>query len=285
MDIVVVTGLSGSGKSRAINALEDIGYFCVDNMPPKLIATFTRLLMDSKEEKKKAAIVSDIRVGSYFKELFDAIEQLKNMGCEIKVLFLDSSDSVLIRRYKETRRKHPLLEECGGSVSQAIKKERELLQRAKTISDYVIDTSFMSPADLKNRISELFLENPINAMKVHCMSFGFKYGAPNDCDLMFDVRCLPNPFYVPDLKEHTGLEKPVRDFVLKWDEAQGLRTKLCDLVDYLVPLYEKEGKSQLVIAVGCTGGKHRSVVFAQLLNDHLEKNGCSVTVNHRDMNK
>ena len=241
--------------------------------------------MDSKEEKKKVAVVSDIRVGSYFKELFDAVEELKSMGCDPKILYLDSSDAVLIRRYKETRRKHPLMDECNGSVAEAIKKERIFLASAKTIADYVIDTSFMSPTDLRNRICELFLENPINAMKVHCMSFGFKYGAPNDCDLMFDVRCLPNPFYIPELKEHTGLEAPVRDFVLKWDEAQGLKNKLCDLIDYLVPLYEKEGKSQLVIAVGCTGGKHRSVVFAQLLKDHLEKKGCIATVNHRDMKK
>lgn len=285
MDILVVTGLSGSGKSRVIDALEDIGYFCADNMPPKLITTFVKLLMDSREKRDKVAIVTDIRVGSYFKELFDALGEVKGLGYSPKILFLDASDEVLLRRYKETRRKHPLLDKCSGSLSEAIKEDRKLLSGVKSIADYIVDTSFMSPTECRNRICEMFLENPNSAMKVHCMSFGFKYGTPTDCDLMFDVRCLPNPFYVPELKAHTGLEAPVRDFVLKWDEAQELKTKLCDLIDYLVPLYKKEGKSQLVIAVGCTGGKHRSVVFAQLLRDHLEKKGCIATVNHRDMNK
>lgn len=190
---------------------------------------------------------------------------------------------MLIRRYKETRRKHPLLDKYNGSINDALAAERSILEPAKSIADYIIDSSHMTPTDCKNRICEMFLDNPSNALKVHCVSFGFKYGIPNDSDLMFDVRCLPNPFYVEELKQHTGLEAPVRDYVLKWDEARGLEAKLCDLLDYLIPLYRKEGKSQLVISVGCTGGRHRSVVFAELLKDHLEKIGCVATVQHRDM--
>ena len=192
---------------------------------------------------------------------------------------------MLIRRYKETRRKHPLLDKYNGSINDALAAERSILEPAKSIADYVIDSSHMTPTDCKNRICEMFLDNPGNALKVHCVSFGFKYGIPNDSDLMFDVRCLPNPFYVEELKQHTGLEGPVRDYVLKWDEARGLEAKLCDLLDYLIPLYRKEGKSQLVISVGCTGGRHRSVVFAELLKAHLEKIGCIATVQHRDMKK
>ena len=285
MDLMLVTGLSGAGKSRVVDALEDIGYFCVDNMPPKLMTTFAQLLLNSREKREKVAIVTDIRVGGSFGDLFNAMVELKNMGCNPKLLFIDAADNVLIRRYKETRRKHPLLEKYNGSIVEALAAERAILEPAKSIADYVIDSSHMTPTECKNRISEMFLENPQNAMKVHCMSFGFKYGIPNDSDLIFDVRYLPNPFYVAELKEHTGLEEPVKNFVLKWDEAQGLLTKLYDLLDYLIPLYIKEGKSQLVISVGCTGGRHRSVVFAQLLKEHLDKLGCVATVHHRDMKK
>ena len=267
MEITIVTGLSGAGKSRVVDALEDIGYFCVDNMPPKLMPTFAQLLLNSREKREKVAIVTDIRVGASFGDLFNAIVELKELKCDTKLLFIDASDDVLIRRYKETRRKHPLLDKYNGSINDALAAERSILEPAKSIADYVIDSSHMTPTDCKNRIC------------------GFKYGIPNDSDLMFDVRCLPNPFYVEELKQHTGLEDPVRDYVLKWDEARGLEAKLCDLLDYLIPLYRKEGKSQLVISVGCTGGRHRSVVFAELLKAHLEKIGCIATVQHRDMKK
>lgn len=285
MEITIVTGLSGAGKSRVVDALEDIGYFCVDNMPPKLMPTFAQLLLNSREKREKVAIVTDIRVGASFGDLFNAIVELKELKCDTKLLFIDASDDVLIRRYKETRRKHPLLDKYNGSINDALAAERSILEPAKSIADYVIDSSHMTPTDCKNRICEMFLDNPGNALKVHCVSFGFKCGIPNDSDLMFDVRCLPNPFYVEELKQHTGLEDPVRDYVLKWDEARGLEAKLCDLLDYLIPLYRKEGKSQLVISVGCTGGRHRSVVFAELLKAHLEKIGCIATVQHRDMKK
>lgn len=285
MDLMIITGLSGAGKSRIVDALEDIGYFCVDNMPPKLMPTFAQLLLNSRERRDKVAIVTDIRVGGSFGDLFNALVELREMNCSPKILFVDASDDVLIRRYKETRRKHPLLEKYNGSITEALAAEREILEPAKSIADYIIDSSYMTPTECKNRVCEMFMENPRNALKVHCISFGFKYGIPNDSDLLFDVRCLPNPFYVSELKEHTGLEAPVKDYVLKWEEAQGLAAKLCDLMDYLIPLYNKEGKSQLVISVGCTGGRHRSVVFAQLLKEHLDKLGCIATVHHRDMKK
>ncbi|MDD6219727.1 MAG: RNase adapter RapZ [Clostridia bacterium] len=285
MDLMIITGLSGAGKSRVVDALEDIGYFCVDNMPPKLMPTFAQLLLNSRERRDKVAIVTDIRVGGSFGDLFNALVELREMNCSPKILFVDASDDVLIRRYKETRRKHPLLEKYNGSITEALAAEREILEPAKSIADYIIDSSYMTPTECKNRVCEMFMENPRNALKVHCISFGFKYGIPNDSDLLFDVRCLPNPFYVSELKEHTGLEAPVKDYVLKWEEAQGLAAKLCDLMDYLIPLYNKEGKSQLVISVGCTGGRHRSVVFAQLLKEHLDKLGCIATVHHRDMKK
>lgn len=285
MDLMIITGLSGAGKSRVVDALEDIGYFCVDNMPPKLMPTFAQLLLNSRERRDKVAIVTDIRVGGSFGDLFNALVELREMNCSPKILFVDASDDVLIRRYKETRRKHPLLEKYNGSITEALAAEREILEPAKSIADYIIDSSYMTPTECKNRVCEMFMENPRNALKVHCISFGFKYGIPNDSDLLFDVRCLPNPFYVSELKEHTGLEAPVKNYVLKWEEAQGLAAKLCDLMDYLIPLYNKEGKSQLVISVGCTGGRHRSVVFAQLLKEHLDKLGCIATVHHRDMKK
>lgn len=285
MDLMIITGLSGAGKSRVVDALEDIGYFCVDNMPPKLMPTFAQLLLNSRERRDKVAIVTDIRVGGSFGDLFNALVELREMNCSPKILFVDASDDVLIRRYKETRRKHPLLEKYNGSITEALAAEREILEPAKSIADYIIDSSYMTPTECKNRVCEMFMENPRNALKVHCISFGFKYGIPNDSDLLFDVRCLPNPFYVSELKEHTGIEAPVKDYVLKWEEAQGLAAKLCDLMDYLIPLYNKEGKSQLVISVGCTGGRHRSVVFAQLLKEHLDKLGCIATVHHRDMKK
>ncbi len=240
MEITIVTGLSGAGKSRVVDALEDIGYFCVDNMPPKLMPTFAQLLLNSREKREKVAIVTDIRVGASFGDLFNAIVELKELKCDTKLLFIDASDDVLIRRYKETRRKHPLLDKYNGSINDALAAERSILEPAKSIADYVIDSSHMTPTDCKNRICEMFLDNPGNALKVHCVSFGFKYGIPNDSDLMFDVRCLPNPFYVAELKQHTGLEDPVRDYVLKWDEARGLEAKLCDLLDYLIPLYRKK---------------------------------------------
>lgn len=285
MELVIVTGLSGAGKSGAADALEDIGFFCVDNMPTELIPTFMELILKSKEHQR-VAIVADIRLGSSFSSLFSALDDLDNMKVRYKILFIDADNEVIMRRYQETRRKHPLADEFQTpSIAEAVNREREFLLPARQKADYVVDTSQMKSGQFKNRIASLFLENASNALKINCISFGFKYGAPKDADLVFDVRCLPNPFYIPELKCHTGLEEPVRSFVMQFEQAKGLADKLLDLMDYLTPLYRAEGKSQLTIAVGCTGGKHRSVVFAELINKHLLEKGANSSVFHRDITR
>ncbi len=286
MQLVIVTGMSGAGKSRVIDNLEDIGFFCVDNMTPKLIPTFVQLLNDSAEVREKVAIVADIRLGGSFSHLFNAIEELKTMNCDYKILFIDADNDVILRRYQETRRKHPLLNyNDSQSLQDIIVKEREILKKARDIADYVIDTSLISTSQLKERVSKLFVDDISSTLKVNVISFGFKYGAPKDSDLVFDVRCLPNPFYVPELKHHTGLETPVRDYVMSFKEAQDLEPKLLDLINYLVPLYRTEGKSQLTISVGCTGGKHRSVVFAEIVYNSIKEKGFNASVYHRDINR
>lgn len=286
MEIVIVTGLSGSGKSRAMVALEDIGYFCIDNMPPELIPKIVELCNDGKNEKlSKVAVATDIRGGEMFFSLNESLESLKNLGVTYKVLFLDCLDSVLIRRYKETRRKHPLDNGTVSGTEQAVKNERELLKKVRESADYLVDTSYMSTAQLKERITSLFLGDSRKSIIVHSMSFGFKYGIPNEADLVFDVRCLPNPFYIDELKHKTGLDNDVYEYVMKWEQAQIFKDKLFDLIDTLLPMYIDEGKSQLVIAIGCTGGKHRSVVFSELINKHIFESGINTSINHRDINK
>lgn len=286
MQLVIVTGMSGAGKSRVIDTLEDIGFFCVDNMTPKLIPTFVQLLEDSAETREKVAVVADIRLGGSFSHLFNAIEELKKMDCEYKILFIDADNEVILRRYQETRRKHPLSNDNSAQELQdIIVKEREILKSAREIADYVIDTSLLNTSQLKERIAKLFLGDVTNTLKINVNSFGFKYGTPKDSDLVFDVRCLPNPFYIPELKHCTGLEAPVRDYVMGFPQAQGLAPKLLDLINYLVPLYRAEGKSQLTISVGCTGGRHRSVVFAELVYNSIKEKGYNVSVYHRDINR
>lgn len=287
MELIIVTGLSGAGKSKAVDVLEDIGFFCVDNMPPKLMPAFAQLLTNQAEQPtSKAAIVIDIRAGSSFNDLFKSLESINEMGCNYKILFIDASNEVLINRYKETRRKHPLSSKHRSSIISAIEAERGVLNPIRLKADYIIDTSHLKTTQLKERVAGLFLENVKSLMPIHCMSFGYKYGIPVDADLVFDVRCLPNPFYVDELKNLTGLDKPVSDYVLKWEQAKKLAPKLLDMMDYLIPLYREEGKSELNIAVGCTGGKHRSVTFAELLYKHLiDQPGNNVTVSHRDIKK
>lgn len=286
MELVIVTGLSGAGKSRAVAALEDIGFFCVDNMPPELIPSFTELVLRSQDKGDRFAIVADVRLGNAFSTLFEVLQDFKDKQIDYKILFVDADDAVIERRYRETRRKHPLADEFSGpSLVKAIQEERKILLPAKQMADYLIDTTSVSSSQFKERIANIFLSNAQDALKIDCISFGFKYGAPKEADLLFDVRCLPNPFYVPELKAHTGLEPIVRDYVLKFDEAKELSVKLLDFLDFLLPLYRKEGKSQLTIGVGCTGGKHRSVVFAELLQRHLLELGASSSVYHRDIKR
>ena len=285
MEFVVVTGMSGAGKSRAISALEDIGFYCVDNIPPQLIPTFHQLCRSAKQPFSRVAVVTDIRGGDMFNTLFDSLEQLRNERMDYKILFLDAADFVLSNRFKETRRKHPLADSYMGSLEQAVKLEREVLRPVRERADFIIDTSFLSPAQLKERISSLFLGNASDALMIHCVSFGFKYGVPAESDLVFDVRCLPNPFYVEELKNLTGLDEPVRSYVMRWEQTKGVVQRLISLIDYMLPLYCDEGKSQLMISIGCTGGKHRSVTLAQLLYNHLVEAGRRASVNHRDIRK
>lgn len=286
MELLIVTGMSGSGKSAVTDALEDLGYFCADNMPPSLIPTIAQFINTSHDSDKKVATVTDIRVGeNALKDFQTTFEALKSMNYKYKILFVDASDDVIIRRYKETRRKHPLSEKCDGSLAACVELERDILRNIRAIADYTLDTSKTTVTECKHRVAELFLENPEASMQICCMSFGFKYGIPGDADLVFDVRCLPNPFYVPALKYRTGLEKDVCDFVMKFEQSGAVLKKLQDLIDYMLPLYRSEGKSQLVIAIGCTGGRHRSVCFAEQIKDKLASGGNSVSVKHRDIEK
>lgn len=284
MEFVIVTGLSGSGKSCAVNVLEDIGFFCIDNMPPQLIPKFAEICKDN-DNIDKVAIVTDIRGGTLFLRLNENIASLKNDGFNVKVLFVDANHNVIKQRYKETRRKHPLYDVANGDIDKAIDAENDMLMEMREHSDYYVDTSLMSTATLKENILNIFLENASDSMVISCISFGFKYGVPNEADLVFDVRCLPNPYYEPALKTKTGLDSQVRDFVMKHENAQILEQKLFDLVDFLIPQYLHEGKSQLVIAFGCTGGKHRSVTFAENMYNYINEKGFIARVLHRDVKK
>ena len=286
MEFIIITGLSGAGKSVAMKNMEDIGYYCVDNIPPALLSTFYELCEKSSDAgMKKVAVVTDVRAGDGFIELFDTMDRLSSGNKPYKILFLDAKDDIILRRFRETRRKHPLTDICSGSVEKAVDLERDLLKHIRLKADYIIDTSMLSAAQLKERISGIFLENAGMGMTVTCMSFGFKHGIPAEADLVFDVRCLPNPFYIPELKTHTGLESCVFDYVMQFEQSRGFAKRMIDLIDYSLPLYLAEGKSQLVIAIGCTGGKHRSVTLTRVLYQHLTDTGSNAAICHRDVSK
>ena len=283
MDFVIVTGLSGSGKSKAVDALEDIGFFCVDNMPPSSIEKFYELC--AEEEMEKVAVVTDSRGGYLFHSVSKTLDILDGKNIDYKIMFFECSDEVLYKRYKETRRKHPLSDDCEGSVMASVKKEREMLETLRGRADYIIDTTQLSPAQLKERISDIFLGDSVKGLRITCMSFGFKYGAPTEADMVFDVRCLPNPFYIDELRDKTGLDSEVYDYVMEKPETKGFADRLFDMMDYLIPLYSDEGKSSLVIAIGCTGGKHRSVTLAEALASHISESGLKAATVHRDITK
>lgn len=287
MEFIIVSGISGAGKTSVLHAMEDIGFYCVDNIPPALLTTFYELCDNSADIRmKRVAVVLDIRGGEVFDEFFNAIAKLRKEGYAYKILFLDANDDVLVRRFRATRRKHPLFSDCTlYTINEAVDMERNLLSRVKQSADYLIDSSYLSTAQLKERVTTLFLDDDISALAVTCMSFGFKYGVPTEADLMFDVRCLPNPFYIEDLKYKTGIDEPVRDYVMKWEQTQGVLQRILAFLDYTMPLYSDEGKSQLVIAIGCTGGKHRSVALTQAVYNHLIENKHKVSVHHRDIGK
>ncbi|MBR3761051.1 MAG: RNase adapter RapZ [Ruminococcus sp.] len=286
MQLLIVTGMSGAGKSSVMDVMEDIGYYCIDNIPPKLISRFVDLCRQSESAITKVAVAVDIRTGDMFAEIFHSWQKLKSdSDVDVKVLFIDANQRVLINRYKETRRKHPLQEKFNGNISYAIEYENNQLSQLREIADFYIDTTELASAQLKEHIKSMFLERNSDSLLIQMMSFGFKYGMPTDCDLVFDVRCLPNPYYVDELRPRTGCEQSVRDYVMGFPQSQELFSKLADLIDYLIPLYVQEGKSQLVVGFGCTGGKHRSITFAELMAKHLGEKDYRVQKYHRDITK
>lgn len=282
MNFVIVTGLSGAGKSQTIRCLEDMGYYCVDNLPPALIPKFAEICYQTGGKIDKIAIVIDIRGGKLFDDLFNGLKTLNSMGYEYQIIFMDASDNVLVKRYKESRRNHPLAND--GSIINAIQEERNKLKEVKSKADQIIDTSNLSTRQLREELQKIFLTGEkFESLVITVMSFGFKYGIPIDADLVFDVRFLPNPYYIEELKKHSGNENVIKDYVLQWKESGEFIDKANDMIEFLIPNYIKEGKSRLVIAIGCTGGRHRSVVIANSLYESLKKNGHTVLINHRDI--
>ncbi len=287
MEFVIISGMSGAGKTSALHIMEDIGYYCVDNIPTSLLQTLYKLCKDSSDKAmKRVAVVVDVRGNGDYEVMYDDLENFKKNNEGVSILYIDAKVDSLIVRYKETRRRHPLTERLkDGSVAAAVKEEQRLLVPVKTLADYSIDTTFMSIKQLRERIISMFLENSSNSIMLTFMSFGFKYGIPLESDLIIDVRCLPNPFYIAELKEHTGLEKCIQDYVLDSEETQEFVKRLIDWLDYSLPLYLKEGKSELVVGIGCTGGKHRSVTIAGLLDNYFMEKGYKCIVQHRDVKK
>ena len=285
MRFIIVTGMSGAGKSTVLRFLEDMGFFCVDNMPPGLIPKFIDLCRVPSNEIENVALGIDIRGGKMFNQLTDVLNEIMNEGRKVEILFLDCKAEVLLKRYKETRRNHPLLAR-GERIAQGIMRERELLWDIKNKADYIIDTSHLLTRELRSQLGELILDNKnFESLMISVISFGFKYGIPTDCDLVFDVRFIPNPFYIDELKALTGNDVAVRDYVMKWDESVEFSQKVFDLLQFLIPNYIKEGKNQLVIGIGCTGGKHRSVTLANELYNNLKNASHSVVISHRDIDK
>nr|WP_294469411.1 RNase adapter RapZ [uncultured Sellimonas sp.] len=285
MRIVIVTGISGAGKSTALKMLEDVGYFCVDNLPVPLLPKFMEMLILPGSEYNKVALGIDIRSSQKFGQLQEILEKLREKGVKFEILFLDASDQALIKRYKETRRSHPLAGE--GRVDKGIDEERRRIVFLKQQADYIIDTSQMLTRELRAEIHKIFVENKnYKNLYVTILSFGFKYGIPGDADLVFDVRFLPNPYYIPELRPMSGNDAPVRDYVMNSQTARTFLDKLTDMVQFLIPNYVAEGKNQLVIAIGCTGGKHRSVTLANALYYALEQEeGYGLKIEHRDIEK
>ena len=284
MRFVIVTGMSGAGKSTALNRLEDMGYFCVDNLPISLISKFAEMAYTPGSEIQRVALGVDVRSGEALGKLEDVLEGMAAASQKYEILFLDAADEVLVKRYKETRRTHPLAR--GGRVDRGIAQEREKLAFLKRHADYIIDTSKLLTRELNMELEKIFVEGrEFKSLVVTVLSFGFKYGIPADADLVFDVRFLPNPYYIPELRHHTGCDACVRDYVMQFEQSKILLQKIEDLLDFLIPLYIKEGKSRLVIAFGCTGGKHRSITFTELIGDYLIEKGMHVIKQHRDIGK
>ncbi|MFY0761611.1 RNase adapter RapZ [Metabacillus dongyingensis] len=281
--MVIITGMSGAGKTVAIQSFEDLGYFCVDNLPPNLLPKFLELMKESGSKMNKVALVMDLRGREFFESLFQALDDMaEKTWINPQILFLDAKDATLVTRYKETRRSHPLA--TTGLPLEGIKNERELLEELKGRSQMIFDTSELKPRELREKILKQFAEDAEHTFSVNVLSFGFKYGVPIDADLVFDVRFLPNPHYIDHMRPKTGLEEEVSSYVLKWTETQKFLEKVLDLLTFMLPYYKREGKSQLVIAIGCTGGQHRSVTLAEYIAKHY-KNDYQTHVSHRDIER
>ena len=285
MRFILISGLSGAGKSKAASFLEDMGYYVADNLPAPLIPKFAELCMAGQGRYQKVALVTDIRGGQTFDGLFDALDQLRDMGCAYQILFVEASLETIIKRYKETRRSHPLAK-AGRSLAEAVALERTALEPVRKRAEYVLDTSALSTAKLRGEMLRLFGEGDGRpAMSVSVISFGFKNGIPLEADLVFDVRCLPNPYYIAELRPQTGLDAGVRDFVFGYQQTRDLMVHLEGLLSFLLPLYVEEGKTALVIAVGCTGGHHRSVAVTRAPADFIRQKGYNASESHRDMTR
>ena len=283
MEFILISGMSGAGKSKAASYMEDMDFFCVDNLPAALISKFAELGMAGSGEYERVVLVTDVRSGTRFEGLFQALDDLKNMNCSYRILFLDADDETIIKRYKETRRSHPLMEECE-SLEQAIALERKMLAPLRDRAEYIIDTSNLSTAKLKGELRRLFARGDAEKgkMDLRVISFGFKHGVPMEADLMFDVRFLPNPYYVQELRAKTGLDAAVREYVYNSPMTEEFVQRLKEFTGWLLPRYEEEGKSVLVVAVGCTGGHHRSVAVAHDLAEYFREMGYQVSESHRD---
>ena len=284
MEVLIVTGLSGAGKSNAMNCLEDMGYYCIDNMPPALLESFLLLDEQNKIRLQKAAFVMDIRGGGFFNDLETVLDSLRREGKPYKVLFLEAGDEALVRRFKETRRIHPLSN--GVTDIEAIRKEKHLLKKIRQSADYVIDTTDLKPMQLQNKIQEVLLDGESERVfKITVMSFGYKHGMPLDADLVFDVRFIPNPYYIKELRDLTGNDRAVRDYVMNFHETINFVKKMSEMIEWLIPYYIKQGKRNLVVAFGCTGGQHRSVSMANEFHDIFTEHGRKVDRFHRDVMK
>ncbi len=288
-DLVLITGMSGAGRTESMHVFEDLGYFCVDNLPTKLIPTLVELQVKESNQNNntpnKIAIVCDARNGQFFSTLADEIKNLRDKGANIRVVFLDSNDEKLVARYKASRRRHPLCDD-GTTIAEGIQKERLMMLTIKQMADTVIDTSDMLPQNLRQNLKDLFdSATSSRGLSVTVYSFGFKHGSASDADVIIDVRFLPNPYYVPELKELTGLDDKVRDYVMLRDETINFEKKWRDLLDVIMPGYIKEGKQQLAIGIGCTGGQHRSVAIAESTGEYLKNKGYRVSIAHRDLTK
>ena len=282
MRFLIVTGQSGAGKSRTASTLEDLGYYCVDNLPPELITQFAEVCLATTGRYDRVALVSDVRAGQNFDGLLTSLDALDAMGCKYSIVYVEAEDEEIIKRYKETRRSHPLSKD-GTPLAAAVVKEKQLLSRVRARANFIINTTSMSTARLRSELIRLFEDQPERAMVVNVLSFGFKHGIPIEADLVFDVRFLPNPYYIADLRPKSGLTPEIRDFIFSYQQTQDYMQKLEDLLAYTLPLYFEEGKTGLVIAVGCTGGRHRSVAVAKEIGDFVMKRGYPTVVNHRDI--